>query len=770
MRKNVLATLKVGLLVLLTSSGNAQIEFTEHTLDSNFDGASSVYAVDIDSDGDMDVLGTATSGGDIAWWENSGNQELTRHTIAGNYAQVVSVSAADLDGDNDIDLLGAASRVDCITWWENDGEQDFTRHTIAGDFGYANSVHAADVDGDEDMDVLGVSADEDDVAWWENDGEQEFTEHTIAGEFDGATSVCPVDIDGDGDMDICGSAYRANEIAWWENDGRQGFTEHTISNNYLGVLAIHAVDLDGDGDMDVTGAAFEDGSSISWWENDGEQEFTEHSISDDFEGASSVYAADMDSDDDLDILGSSAVADDIAWWENDGEQDFTQHMLSGNFNGASCVYSADIDGDGDMDVLGTAHDASDITWWENMGSPPADFELIFPENHGIVYNDAVTSMWSSSVDHDGLEYFVEWSLFERFPLDSSLMESTEDTFLVISDIRDFLMAGYEIDELPDDAIIYWRVKAVDDFGAFTWANDNENGWSFNVYIPDPPSPFHLLTPHDGTSPSTPDVMLEWETAADPDIGDVITYTVYLSEDEDFTMPDFIDTGEENSLLLDDLTENQAYWWKVLAEDTDAYRSWSIETWSFTYDRYREPTDIRADLNEDNGEVSLTWKHDPGLERFLFFNLYRDDRLINTYVDTFCTDNLPSHGTYRYWLTANYLSAETGSVDTSTVYWGVESANPRQNTNIPLEYSIAGIFPNPFNPATSIVIGLPEPSILNARIYNIFGQQVADLGKGSYTLGYHKFTFNGSNLSSGIYLVRAKVPGKMDEVSKVVLVR
>ncbi|NQU04968.1 MAG: hypothetical protein HQ568_02665, partial [Calditrichaeota bacterium] len=35
----------------------AQIRFTEHTIEGDFDGAYAAYATDIDGDGDMDVLG-----------------------------------------------------------------------------------------------------------------------------------------------------------------------------------------------------------------------------------------------------------------------------------------------------------------------------------------------------------------------------------------------------------------------------------------------------------------------------------------------------------------------------------------------------------------------------------------------------------------------------------------------------------------------------------------------------------------------------------------
>ena len=43
----------------------AQIEFTEHTIAGDFDGAFSVYVADVDGDGDTDVLGAAFEADDI---------------------------------------------------------------------------------------------------------------------------------------------------------------------------------------------------------------------------------------------------------------------------------------------------------------------------------------------------------------------------------------------------------------------------------------------------------------------------------------------------------------------------------------------------------------------------------------------------------------------------------------------------------------------------------------------------------------------------------
>jgi hypothetical protein len=43
----------------------------------------------------------------IAWYENDGSESFTAHTISSSFDQPVSVYAVDVDGDGDIDVLSA---------------------------------------------------------------------------------------------------------------------------------------------------------------------------------------------------------------------------------------------------------------------------------------------------------------------------------------------------------------------------------------------------------------------------------------------------------------------------------------------------------------------------------------------------------------------------------------------------------------------------------------------------------------------------------------
>ncbi|MDP6090175.1 MAG: hypothetical protein QF563_08210, partial [Candidatus Marinimicrobia bacterium] len=70
-------------LFILTSFLLAQTTFTEHAISTSADGARSVYAIDMDGDGDIDVLSANTHDDDkIAWYENDGNENFTEHAIS----------------------------------------------------------------------------------------------------------------------------------------------------------------------------------------------------------------------------------------------------------------------------------------------------------------------------------------------------------------------------------------------------------------------------------------------------------------------------------------------------------------------------------------------------------------------------------------------------------------------------------------------------------------------------------------------------------------
>ncbi len=101
----------------LTTNIFSQVEFTPHIITTDADGALSVYAVDMEGDGDMDVLSASQLDNKIAWYENDGDENFTPHTITTDAVSAVSVYAVDVDSDGDMDVLSASYTDDKIAWY-----------------------------------------------------------------------------------------------------------------------------------------------------------------------------------------------------------------------------------------------------------------------------------------------------------------------------------------------------------------------------------------------------------------------------------------------------------------------------------------------------------------------------------------------------------------------------------------------------------------------------------------------------------------------------
>ncbi|MBV2104610.1 MAG: DUF4347 domain-containing protein, partial [Candidatus Thiodiazotropha sp. (ex Lucina aurantia)] len=372
--------------------------FTAHTITSAANGAASVTTVDMDGDGDLDVVSASQNDNKIAWYENDGSQNFTAHTISTAASGAFAVTTADVDGDGDIDVLSASITDDKIAWYENDGNENFTAHTITLGADIAASVAAADVDDDGDIDVLSASVGDDRVVWYENDGNENFTTRTITSSAVGASFVTTVDLDEDGDLDVLSTSTYDNRVAWYENDGNENFTTHTVTTSATEARQVIAADVDGDGDLDLLSAS-RSSDKLAWYENDGFENFTLHTITAAAGPVSAVAAADIDGDGDLDVISASYTDDNVVWFENDGSENFTANTIASVTGEAFSVAVADMDGDGDVDVLATDDAADAVTWYENvMSVTTLDGAPTFVEDGAAVVLDADVNVSDAELD------------------------------------------------------------------------------------------------------------------------------------------------------------------------------------------------------------------------------------------------------------------------------------------------------------------------------------------------------------------------------------
>ena len=234
-------------LTLYRNGGSNPISWSKEIITSDFSGARSVCVGDIDNDNDNDVVGAALAGNEIAWWKNEGGSPIawTKYSITNDFIKAHKVCLYDMDNDLDLDILGTAISLNQIAWWRNDGGNpiEWTKIIVTSSFSSAFVSYPADLDLDGNTDVVGTAWGDDQVAWWKNGGSDTtiWAKAIIKSSFNGAWPLFLADIDNDFDTDIISGAQYADNIVWWENSYYMAdFTGDAISGNIP--LEVHFTD------------------------------------------------------------------------------------------------------------------------------------------------------------------------------------------------------------------------------------------------------------------------------------------------------------------------------------------------------------------------------------------------------------------------------------------------------------------------------------------------------------------------------------------------
>lgn len=86
---------------------------------------------------------------------------------------------------------------------------------------------------------------------------------------------------------------------------------------------------------------------------------------------------------------------------------------------------------------------------------------------------------------------------------------------------------------------------------------------------------------------------------------------------------------------------------------------------------------------------------------------------------------------------------------------VSNPVPERIENIPVFSTLEQNYPNPFNPLTKIKFRITETSFVTLKVFNLLGQEVASLVNEVKNPGKYEVEFDGSGLSSGVYIYSLK---------------
>lgn len=359
----------------------------------------SAQYVDMDDDGDLDLIDLAYGNSSIIYYENMGDGTFSDLVfLSETVREPYEICKSDLDNDGDFDLVCGSRADHKISWLENLGDGHFGRLNVV-DYDpllFANSVSTTDIDGDGDQDILAVSFYEHKTLWYENLGGGNFgPQNVLSTVHINPAYIAGADWDGDGDNDIMiSSGGGGNKVVLFENDGGTFDPTGEILLYVVNPTQLIPDDLDDDGDLDVLFAANGEGT-LNWLENTGDLTFSNHILATEYWSIENAIASDADEDGDLDVFFISAAMDnEIMRCENTGAGTFSSPLAVVSVaSSTTVVLNVDVNNDGAKDLVVGSFGENNLVWHPNMG----DFEYSDPV---LISDNVISLVWAIADDFD----------------------------------------------------------------------------------------------------------------------------------------------------------------------------------------------------------------------------------------------------------------------------------------------------------------------------------------------------------------------------------
>ncbi|MCX6174920.1 MAG: T9SS type A sorting domain-containing protein [Ignavibacteriales bacterium] len=295
-------------------------------------------------------------------------------------------------------------------------------------------------------------------------------------------------------------------------------------------------------------------------------------------------------------------------------------------------------------------------------------------------------------------------------------------------------------------------------------NQNESYSSTNLSKPG------AVSPNNGDKNKSGAVTITWTK-----VTSALNYQLQISADPFFLTNILID----NSSLTDSTysfananLEGSKIYWRVRALGTNLTSGYSpIRSYS---NKLNTPTNLNA--TSSSSKNNLTWTDNSTSETGYSIerkdgnassaNNYSVVQTVTANSNSYTDQNVTAGSTYTYRIRAVNNNAESDYSSTSTVstVTAIE-----KDQRIPTEFSLDQNYPNPFNPTTIISYSIPENSFVQLKVYDLLGNVITTLVSENQGTGIYKITFDGSNLTSGIYFYQLITP-KYSSTKKLMLIK
>ena len=448
--------------------------------------------------------------------------------------------------------------------------------------------------------------------------------------------------------------------------------------------------------------------------------FNENIILENLNGPNTIAAADFDDDGDVDVVASSFDGNYIAWLENDGCQNFTPHRIIENF-GQPRVDVAHIDGDLDYDIIAASQSGDKISWFENDGQANFIEHVIINnwESAGIVYARDPQRGIDLDINEDGYTDFIatspspgnKISWFENDGNQNFIEHVLKENWYWVR-----RASAYDIDNDNDMDVV-----AAAKVGEIIWfENDGEENFTEHIVISNWGEPNAVLA-------------------------------------EDINKDGYID------LVATSVVANEVVWF-----ENDGNQNFTKHTIKEQYDGAYGLVISDFDIDNDFDIAATAWIGG-------FGSVFENDGNQNFTEHIFCNTGYDLLHLFVIDIDKDEDLDILGACYASNLpqirWWENNQAVGVYNDipNISKEFKLSQNYPNPFNPTTKISYQIPRRDFVSLTVYDLLGNEISILVNEEKSEGGYEIEFDGSGLTSGLYLYQLRTSDFM-KTNKMILMK
>ncbi len=300
--------------------------FEPKVISKDINKSSDIFSIDLNKDGRVDFLTTSQELGEVYWFKNEKDGNFSKHTIASNLTNAYFVKAVDIDQDGDLDIVAGGSDELALFLDQN---LTFTKQII--DTNESFNADIKDFDKDGDLDIASVDFHNNKTILYKNEN-LNFTKEIVDSLLDHPTDIKIYDYDKDDKEDLVVSAFYDGVVCFRQTNS--GFSKNIIydynyqqGTNYLDIkdgfvysinynsntllkndinllsllspTSVKVWDIDNDSDDDIFVSSFSK-SYFTWYENTSNG-YISHKI-DTFAHAKRLSLGDFNLDGDKDVI------------------------------------------------------------------------------------------------------------------------------------------------------------------------------------------------------------------------------------------------------------------------------------------------------------------------------------------------------------------------------------------------------------------------------------------------------------------------------------